>query len=240
MQLNQSLASAASLKASADSNLKLAQQRRDKAGEDLDLFVASQTSLIEAQERELASFRAELSLSGGNGTGDDVESVKKQLQTATAARTVAEEKHQRAANELRNARSAVEQLNKKISEAALERKNLEGIMRYRAACAELIQKQSELAVKTAELNSVGSSEQLAALEKDQKDLQALTAKVERLRGHRDTLKAQKVDFESKIKRAEPKKVNNDLAEKIAELEATKMAIKDVENYYNALDQALMK
>jgi hypothetical protein len=64
--------------------------------------------------------------------------------------------------------------------------------------------------------------------------------VERLRGHRDTLKVQKQDLESKIKRAEPKKVQSDLTEKTVELEATKLAVKDMDDYHTALDQALMK
>lgn len=67
-----------SLKASADANLKLAQQRRDKASEELELFLASQTSLLESQERELSAFRAELSLTLGGGA-DDVDSVRKQV-----------------------------------------------------------------------------------------------------------------------------------------------------------------
>lgn len=165
---------------------------------------------------------------------------KFQLQVATAARAAAEEKQQQASAALREARSALEALNKKMNEAALEKKNLDSNVRYRAARTELEDRQRELAKKKAELNSVGSSEQLAALEKDQKELQTVMGKVERLRGHRDTLKAQKTDLESKIKRAEPKKVQSDLVDKMVELEATRLAVKDMDEYHHALDQALMK
>lgn len=220
--------------------MKLAQQRRDKAGEDLDLFLATQTSLVEEQERELTSFRGELSLTAAGGVAEDVESVRSKLQGANEQRASAESAQQQAVSVLREARSALDTLTKQMSETASERKNVEANFRYREAKAELLAKQNEASIKQAELNSVGSAEQLAAVEKDQKELQAVTAKVERLRGHRDTLKAQKVDLESKIKRAEPKKVQSDLVEKMVELEATKLAIKDVDDYHTALDQALMK
>jgi chromosome segregation ATPase len=162
------------------------------------------------------------------------------LQLATAARAVAEEKQQQAGGALREARSALEAISKKMNDAALEKKNLDSNVRYRAARTEMEERQRDLAKKRAELHSAGPSEQLAALEKDQKELQTVLGKVERLRGHRDTLKAQKADLESKIKRAEPKKVQSDLVDKMVELEATRLAVKDMDEYHSALDKALMK
>jgi hypothetical protein len=138
--LNESLASAVALKASAETNLRLAQQRREKASEELDLFVASQSSLAESQERELSQFRAELSLSGG-GAPEDAESVRRALQAATGERTAAEQRQQQAASTLRAARAKLESANKKISEASLERKNLDSNVRYRAARREWEEKQ---------------------------------------------------------------------------------------------------
>ncbi len=220
-QLNLALSSSAALKGAADANLKRAQADRDKAADDLQMYVATQGSLIDAQEKEISSFRAELSLSSGSNK-DDVASVKAQLQELGSVKLAHEAKVKESVDALRACKSNLESTSKKINDAALDRKNLDSNVKYRGARSELLQHEEQIRAKREELAGLGSLEVLAQVEKDQKELEAVTSKVERLRGHRDTIKAQKQDYESKIKRAEPAKVHSDLIEKMIDLEATKV------------------
>ena len=227
-QLTSALASTQALKTAADSNLKLAQQAKDQAVEELELFLATERSKLDAQEHELAQFRTELALSTGGGD-TDVGAVQKDLAVAEKTRdkaAVSLEEFTEQFNELRN---QLDQTNKKLNESQLERKNLDSNLKYRAAKTQLSEQEAKISAKRAELNSFGSSEALESIEKDQSELSDLTGKIERMGGHQDTLRTQAADYAKKIKEAHPSKVQKETQEKMIELEATKLAIKDLGN-----------
>jgi len=166
--------------------------------------------------------------------------IQKNLRKAESARDQASAAHREIRQQLADLKTQLEQTNKRVNDSQLERRNLDSNLKFRAAKKQLAEHVAQLAAKRQELEGFGSSEALASIEKDEQDMKHVTGQIERMGGHQDTLRSQAKDYADKIKAANPAKINAALQEKIVELEATKLSVKDLDEYHTALDQALMK
>ena len=238
-QLQAQLQSMQSLKNAADSNLKLAQQAKEKAQQELSSFVAEKKAEIEAQDKELSQFRAEMALSSGEGK-QDISSVSLELRTAEKKLAAEEDAHDTALKRAKAAQAQLDAARKRINESQLERKNLDSNVKYRAAQAEVASYGDLIGAKEVERQKLGGEAAISSLEKQQKTAERLKDQLARLQGHIDTLKMQIKEIKGKIKAAAPEKIQKELSGKLIDLEATKLAIKDLTDYHTALDQALMK
>lgn len=239
-QLLESLASLQVLKTSADNNLKTATAAKDKAVEELDAFVSSESTKLTSLERELQDFRTDVVAATGSGSKDDIAAVQSQLAEATLLKKELDASLKDCSDRLKSSKMTLEATMKRINDAALERRNLDNNVKYRSAKRDLDECDSKIRKLKEDFEALGSTEVIAQREKDQKALDECSSKLSRLGGHRDTLAIQKKELETKIKSANPKNVAEELSNKTIELEAVRLSVKDLDVYHGALDQALMR
>lgn len=231
--LDASLAELARKRGEAAAQLEVVMEAKRDAHATLQAFVASEGARVATHEQQLLELRGELAALQSGSSSGVAENAEALLADARRAKSAADAALDQASAALRAAEARLAAVERRVHDAANERKNLDGNLRFREAMADAGRHDVELANKRRELADLGANELTVRQElaSAREAVAAYRGKVERNRGAIDTLTAQRNETMRAIVEHDPKALDAQLRGKALDLEAAKLAIKDLEEYH---------
>ncbi len=242
-----------------DSQVAAAESEKEQATETLQAVVAESAPELGRQEKELLELKSELATLGRASTAGADGDLNARLAQALQHKQTCDGQLAEAALQLQKLEATLQDATKRVNFAASERKNLDANVKLRQATAELRVHERSLAGLKEQLRTLGwtdeSGNQLGIL---RATVSEASGKVERVKGMIDTLEVQRRECDRliKVKRRrengtsslcasvdddiskeqDPSHIDASLCGKVLDLEATRLAIKDLEEvaYFRCL------